>query len=83
MSNIIKRADAEDIAAAESFAWSYEAAEDDELYDAIEALGYTWDEDEERWIGPEVMQRHDEDQVQRDREALMAWNAGKPIKGTR
>ncbi|NJO81641.1 MAG: hypothetical protein HC828_01975 [Blastochloris sp.] len=45
-----KLMDALDIAASEGFEWDYPNAEPDDLYEAIEAIGYEWNEDEQHWI---------------------------------
>jgi hypothetical protein len=48
-----KYMDALDIAAAEGFEWDYENAADYDLYEAVEILGYWWDDTQKRWHGPE------------------------------
>jgi hypothetical protein len=50
---VIKHGDALELAAAEGFEWDYESADPDALYDALEAIGYWWDDDARRWHGPE------------------------------
>jgi hypothetical protein len=37
-----KRIYAEDLAAGLEFEWDYENASDADLYEALEAMGYTW-----------------------------------------
>lgn len=44
-----KHMDALDIAAAEEFEWDYQDADPDDLYAAVEAIGYSWDEDRGIW----------------------------------
>lgn len=45
-----KRIYAEDVAAAECFEWNYEEASDWDLYEAIESMGYTWNEEQTTWV---------------------------------
>lgn len=77
-----KRLYAEDVAAAEGFEWDVGNAEDHDLYEAIEAMGYVWDERRTMWFGPEseVVLRQSRTNVQRARaaeaggvERLGAW----------
>lgn len=43
MKDMKKYAYALDVAVAEGFEWDYEYASEEELYEAIEAIGYAWD----------------------------------------
>ena len=45
--------DALTIADAEGFEWDIYAATPEAVCDAIEAIGYFWDEDRSAWVGPE------------------------------
>jgi hypothetical protein len=49
--NVRKHGAACEIAAAEEFDWDYLAARPDDLYEAIEAMGYAWLGGE--WLGPD------------------------------
>jgi hypothetical protein len=43
MEQSYKRIYADDLAVMLDFEWDYEEAEDDDLYEALESMGYRWD----------------------------------------
>lgn len=82
----LRHAQATDIAIAERFEWDYENANEYDLYEACEAIGYWWDERNQAYYGPDSprhpnnMTAPEQNRRIREAQALDDWNAGKPIK---
>lgn len=89
-----KRIYADDLAAGLGFEWDYENASDDDLYEALEVMGYTWDSERRSWLSPEYQEQLDQARIRASKpkrtrrirraanvkEQLRAWNEGKPIR---
>jgi len=80
-----KRINAEELAAMIGFEWDYENAEDCDLYEALEAMGYTWKGEEYggNWVAP-VTERKLRTRRPRQldiQERLRQWNAGEKKPG--
>jgi hypothetical protein len=72
-----------DLAAGLGFEWDYEDADEYDLYEAIEIIGYSWDG--EGWSLPQApIVNKPAPKPRRKRanvlEQLEAWKSGKPIK---
>lgn len=86
INDVYKRIYADDLAAALDFEWDYEGADDDDVYEALEAMGYVWYPERSSWLAPEAqeavarVQKADQVKAQCELARLAAWNAGEPIK---
>ena len=80
-----KRIYADDLAQGLGFEWDYESAEDHDLYEALEGMGYHWNG--KSWLAPEYTPEQKLKKTRRRRktkaqmeEQLLAWKNGEPIR---